>query len=304
MMPGSSRSGSPTSLPRVQGAALLLVLWLIVLMTGLVGGFALLARVEGLQGRALTRGLVADNAARAGVEYALTRVALTDPRQRWRADGRPYRWRFAGADVEVSVVDEGGKVDLNQADVPLLGALLRAVGLDQALSERLAAAIADWRDTDPLSQPAGGGEDSDYANAGLPYGAKDAEFESVAELQQVLGFTPAIYARIEPHVTVFSGRARPEPAFASAEVLDALGMNGQQLIAQRRRGESASGPALPGMEGGEPLNAATSGTYSIDSRAQLADGRAAALRVVVRAGGSGIPGTAYTALRWEEGTPR
>lgn len=288
----------------MRGAALLLVLWLIVLLTGLVGGFALQARVEGLQGRALTRGLVAENAARAGVEYALTRVALTDPRMQWHADGRPYRWRFADADVEISLIDEDGKLDLNQADVPLLGALLRAVGVDQAQADRLAAAIADWRDTDQLSQPAGGGEDPDYASAGLPYGAKDAEFESVAELQQVLGFTPAIYARVEPHVTVFSGRARPEPAFASAEVLDALGMNGQDVIAQRSRWDPASGQAPPGLGGGGPLIASASGTYSIDSRARLADGRVAVLRVVVRASGNAMPGMAYTALRWEEGAPR
>lgn len=289
---------------RMRGAALLLVLWLIVLMTGLVSGFALLARVEGLQGRALTRGLVAGNAARAGIDYALTRVALTDPRLQWRADGRPYQWRFADAQIEVSLIDEGGKLDLNRADVPLLGALLRATGVDQAQADRLAAAIADWRDTDQLSQPAGGGEDPDYANAGLPYGAKDAEFESIAELQQVLGFTPAIYARLEPHVTVFSGRARPDPAFASAEVLDALGMNGQDVIAQRRRWDPASGQPAPAIDGSAPLNAGASGTYSIDSRAQLADGRVAVLRVVVRAGGSAIPGMAYTALRWEEGAPR
>lgn len=286
---------------RMRGAALLLVLWLIVLLTALVGGFALLARIEGLQGRALTRGLVAENAARAGVEYALTRVALTDPRRQWRADGRPYRWRFADADVEISLIDEAGKLDINQADVPLLGGLLRALGVEQAQAERLASAIADWRDTDQLTQPVGGGEDPDYASAGLPYGAKDAEFESVAELQQVLGFTPAIYALLEPHVTVFSGRARPEPAFASAEVLDALGMDGQDVIAQRRRWDPASGLPGPNIAGGEILIASASGTYSIDSHARLADGRVAVLRVVVRAGGNAIPGMAYTALRWQEG---
>jgi general secretion pathway protein K len=285
--------------PGASGAALLLVLWLIVLLTGLVGGFAMLARVEGLQGRALTRGLVAENAARAGVEYALTRVAMVDPRQQWQADGRPYQWRFADAQVEVSLIDEGGKLDINQADVALLGALMRAVGVEQAQADRLAAAIVDWRDTDQLSQPAGGGEDPDYSGAGLPYGAKDAEFESIAELEQVLGFTPAVYARVEPHVTVFSGRARPEPAFASAEVLDALGMNGKDVVAQRRRGDPAAG--TPGVGDSAPLNGSASGTYSIDSRAQLADGRVAVLRVVVRAGGNAMPGMAYTALRWEEG---
>jgi len=61
-----------------RGSALILVLWLIVLLTALVGGFALAARTENLQGRVLARGIVASNAARAGMEYALTRVALPD----------------------------------------------------------------------------------------------------------------------------------------------------------------------------------------------------------------------------------
>ena len=54
-----------TRRPRMRGAALLLVLWLIVLLATLVGTFAVAARVENQQGRLLSRGLVADQAARA-----------------------------------------------------------------------------------------------------------------------------------------------------------------------------------------------------------------------------------------------
>lgn len=290
---------------RMKGTALILVLWLIVLLTALVGAFALAARTENLQGRVQVRGLVASSAARAGVEYALTRVALGDPRLQWRPDGRAYRWRFGEADVEVRMVDENGKVDLNQSDAQLLTALLQAEGakaggMDQAQAARLAAAIIDWRDADTLTQPAGGGEDGDYAAAGLPYGAKDADFESVAELQQVIGFTPALYSRLEPHVTVYSGQPRPDPDFASAPVLDAMGMNGADLVAQRGRPEAGG----PSQDGGLPIAGVAgpgSGTYSIDSRARLADGRESLLRVVVRVGGGSVPGMAYTPLRWEEG---
>ncbi|MFD0739094.1 general secretion pathway protein GspK [Lysobacter koreensis] len=297
------RRASPCRVQR--GAALLLVLWLIALLTALVGGFALTARVEQMQGRVLVRGLAAQNAARAGIEYALSRAVQTDPRRQWRADGRPYQWRYADAAVEVSLVDEDGKVDINQADAALLAALLRAAGAEARQAEQLAGAIVDWRDPDLLTQPVGGGEDPDYASAGLPYGAKDAEFESVAELEQVLGFTPALYALIEPHVTVYTGRQQPEPTFASAQVLTALGMDGAQVTEQRRRWDPSSGPPPPGLPGGAALNAGSSGTYSIDSRARLADGREAVLRVVVRTGGSSVPGMAYTPLRWEEGaSPR
>jgi general secretion pathway protein K len=289
-----------SGLNRSRGAALLLVMWLVALLAALVGAFALIARTEHLQGRVLVRGLVAENAARAGIEYAMTRVAASDPRRQWLPDGRTHRWRYADADVEVKLIDENGKIDLNQADMTLLTQFLQRFDVDQQQAAKLAAAILDWRDPDSLTQPAGGGEDGDYASAGLPYGAKDAEFESVAELEQVLGFTPELYAKLEPHLTVFSGRVRPDPAFASAEVLDAMGMNGADVVALRQRWNPASGQPPPVLPEGGSLVGSSSGTYSIESRARLADRREAVLRVVVRAGGS-MPGTAYTPLRWQAG---
>ena len=282
------------------GAALLLVMWLIALLAALVGAFALIARTEHLQGRVLVRGLVAENAARAGIEYAMTRIAATEPRQQWLPDGRTHRWRYGGARVEVRIVDENGKIDLNQADAALLTEFIRAFQPDQQRAAQLASFILDWRDPDSLTQPAGGGEDADYASAGLPYGAKDGEFESVAELEQVMGFTPDLYAKMAPHLTVFSGRVRPDPAFASAQVLDAMGMDGAEVVARRQRWNPASGLPPPELPDGGSLMGGSSGTYSIESRAQLADRREAVLRAVVRAGGS-TPGAAYTPLRWQAG---
>ena len=304
-----ARAAAPAG-ARMRGAALLLVLWLITLLTALVGGFALVSRVEALQGRVLVSGASASAVARAGLEYALTRIDHADPRLQWAPNGTPHAWRFGGAEVEVVVIDENGRVDLNHADATLLGGLLERVGVEPLLGARLAGAIVDWRDPDPLTQPSGGGEDADYASAGLPYGAKDAPFESVAELEQVLGFTPDIYDRLVPHVTVFSGRARPDAAFAPAEVLDAMGMDGAAAVQARGeidpvtglpRGGAAAGVAVEtGM-----LVGSRSGTYSIASRARLADGRHSELRAVVRVGGSAVPGMAYTALHWQEGaSPR
>jgi general secretion pathway protein K len=283
-----------------RGVALLLVMWLVALLAALVGAFALIARTEHLQGRVLVRGLVAENAARAGIEYAMTRVAAPDPRQRWLPDGRAHRWHYGDAEVVVEIVDENGKIDLNQADLTLLTEFIRHLGVDQQQATLLAAAIIDWRDPDSLSQPNGGGEDDDYAGAGLPYGAKDAEFESVAELEQVLGMTTELYAKMAPHLTVFSGRGRPDPAFASAEVLDAMGMDGADVVARREGWNPASGLPAPTLPDGGSLVGGSSGTYSIESRAVLADRRQAVLRAVVRAGGA-MPGAAYTPLRWQAG---
>src|SRR5690606_22186526 len=162
-----------------------------------------------------------------------------DPRRRWLPDGRPYEWAFAGTRVRIEAIDESGKVDLNAADVDLLSRLFVTVGVDQADATAIAAAIADWRDSDDLYQPQGGAEDPSYASAGLPWGAKDAPFDTVAEVEQVLGMTPAIYAKVAPLLTVYSGQARPDPNFAAAEVLQALGEDAEPILARRRRAGAA-----------------------------------------------------------------
>lgn len=277
---------------RQRGAALLLVLWLVVLLTALVGAFALTARMEALQGRVGTRGAMTQEIARAGMEYALVRVADRNPETHWPPDGRAHAWTFDGHDVQVRIIDETGKVDINQADLSLLSRLMQALGQPPDASDALAAAIIDWRDADTLSQPVGGAEDDAYAAAGRDYGAKDAPFETIAEVEQVLGMTPELYARLAPFLTLYSGRAQPDASYAQGPVLAAMGLDAAAWLAQRNAGGATVNPQLVGTG---------SGTYSIESRARLADGREASLWTVVRAGSSPVPGSAYTLLRWEEG---
>lgn len=279
-----------------RGAALLLVLWLITLLAALVGAFALTARIEQQQGRVLSRGVAGDQAARAGLEYALTRLAMDDPALQWQPDGRPYAWRFHDVDVELRIVDETGKVDLNAADGLLLAALLQATGVEQSNAVQVAGAIVDWRDGDDFVQITGGAEAADYASAGRPYGAKNAPFESVAEVEQVLGMTPALYEAVAPYLTIYSRLPTPDPQFAAAPVLQAMGVDADPILAAR---EATAVQLMGALIGGG------SGTYSVESQARLPEGRTARLRAVVRTGGGAVPGTAYTVLRWEEGaSPR
>ena len=268
---------------RQRGAALLLVMWLILLLSGLVAGYAAAARIESMQGNGLARGAASGEAARAGVEYAASRLLDPDPARRWASDGRSYRFAFDGAQVEVSVRDEAGKIDLNVAGHALLLEFFVALGESRDAASRLAGAILDWRDEDSLTQPAGGAEDPNYQAAGLAWGAKDAPFETVAELEQVLGMRPALYASAAPYLTVFSGAPMPDARSADGIVLQAMGVD---------RPRAVDPDAVP---------LAGSGTYSIDSRARLADGRRAHVSVILRLGGNGLPGSAYTPLRWQDG---
>jgi general secretion pathway protein K len=281
-----------------RGAALLLVMWLVALLASLVGAFALSARIERLQERVLTRGTIAGEAARAGLEMALVRASDPDPRRRWLPDGRTYHWNYDGIPVDVEVTDEQGKIDINSADPGLLAGLFRAVGLPGDQATRLASAMVDWRDADSLTQPQGGAEDPDYDSAGLPYGAKDAPFETIAELEQVLGMTPAVYAMVEPYITIYTGQPTPNQVYAAAPVLTAMGLDGAAIVKSRQ----AQQPGATPVPGEADLVGGGSGTYSIRSVAHLREGRTAGIKGVIRTGGNGAPGSAYTALDWEEGT--
>ena len=289
-----------------RGIAFILVLWVVIMLTVLLGSFAVIARTERMQSRHLFDSTQARYAAEAGLNLAVYEMRKNDPLQRWIGDGRPYKFSFGEAEIEVSIFDDAGKVDLNTADRELLRRLLIATaGKPDDEADRLADAIIDWRDPDDIPSLQGG-EKSEYASADLPYGPRNAPFETVAELQQVLGMDYATFARIEPAVTIYSGRAFPSPAYAPLQAL--LAMNGvtiefaNQLIERRQLippGAPYDGMTMPD---GTPIVADGSGvTYSVKSRATLSNGSSTLLDATLRLGGTGVDGRPYAILRWRDG---
>ena len=314
----------------VRGAALLLVLWVIVMLTGVITLFATAARTEGLQGRTLARATAARYAAEAGIDVAVLHLQGGDMQQRWLPDGRPQRFAFEGHRIELRVVDEAAKVDLNAAPPDVLAGLFIALGVDQDRARALAGAIVDWRDADNLLTAEGGAEDPDYEHAGLPYGAKDRPFDTVAELQQVLGMDAVTLQRARPYLTVYTGQARPTPTFAALPVLQALGLTPEQAeLVRSQRGEPvAGGPGASGdgdardagdaagearppprtVQGPAPLPgqlatlaAQGTGTYSISSLATRADGTRVRIQTTLRIGGGSGSGQLYLPLSWHVG---
>ena len=288
-----------------RGVAFVLVLWLLALLTILLGSFALIASTEGLQARHLFETTEARYAAEAGVNRAVYQLAIPDPTQRWIPDGRKYELEFERAKLAIEITDETGRIDLNAADTLTLANLFLAHGLAQDEADRLAAAIMDWRDTDDLVSP-NGAEDPDYEAADLDYGAKDAPFDTVSEVQQVLGMTYDLYLRLQPSLTIYSGQPTPNPAFAPMEVLRILpGMNedlARQIIEARHAWDPTSGAPPPMLPDGTPLMASGgSGTYSIAARATLPNGAWTSLEATVRLGGTGVSGLAYSVLRLQDG---
>ena len=215
------------SIPRIgaceSGMVLVIVLWIVTLLAVMAGSFAYSMRVEtrlatGTVERAQARAL-----AEAGIAYALAWQLDQETQKQWPPNGDLREWSFGGGRLRIQVVDAGGLVNLNTADTALLKALLAAADIDSQDQDRLADAIQDWRDPDDQPLPHGA-EAGDYRAAGRP-GPKNAPFESVEELGQVLGMTQKLYERIADVGTVFSYHSGVNPELASAQLLQALGLD-------------------------------------------------------------------------------
>jgi general secretion pathway protein K len=159
------------------------------------------------------------------VEAATSRaiVALLDtrPDRRWRTDGSPYDFAFEGTRIRISIQDELGKIDLNQAEESAFVNLLQSGGLDSSSATDLADKILDWRTTTSLKH-LNGAKESEYRASGSAFQPRNGPFQSVDELLLVMDMTPEIFQRIEPAVTVYSGHQFIDPQVAPQEALQAL----------------------------------------------------------------------------------
>jgi general secretion pathway protein K len=152
-----------------------------------------------------------------------TILGLIDRRRdkAWRSDGVVQSFVFDGQSIGLVVQDELGRIDLNRADTGLLTGLFQSVALSPEQVSGTVDKILDWRDSTPLKH-ANGAKEQDYRLAGLPYGPRNGPFQSVEELMLVMGMTPALFARVRPALTVYSGRQFIDPQVAPPEALLAL----------------------------------------------------------------------------------
>jgi general secretion pathway protein K len=293
----------PYRMSSQSGIALVLVLWVLLLLTIVTGSFVLMARMDRLEAHALLSGTQARFSAEAAINLAV--LALRDPEDetRMRADGRVYEQEIDGVLVEVSAVDERGKLDINATNELTLVNLFSGHGVEIGEAEFLAAAVLDWRDTDELERVNGAEEDSYFA-AGLAVGPANRPFMMIEELLQVIGMPYELFRRLEPGITVFSRAGEPDPAFAPAEALMALSditheeaLNFVQERNSHQPGDSI-GTELPNgtvvMEQGRGV------TYSIQARATMPNGVWEQLQATIRLGGNRT-GSPYRVLRWREG---
>jgi len=127
-------------------------------------------------------------------------------------DGRPFAFPIEGGMIRGRLEDAQRCFNLNSlvsgvsggdlwlpdpAAVGRLGLLITAVGSPQNEAQAVARAAVDWIDTD-LDRS--GAEDEAYARRTVSYRTAEQPFAEASELRAVQGVTPALYARLRPHV--------------------------------------------------------------------------------------------------------
>ncbi len=183
---------------RERGFALLIVLWTLVLVALIVSHMVAAARQETRLAANLRTGAELGAVADGGVHEAIFHV-LDKSAAHWAADGLVHRSANRQVSLDIRVRSEAGKVNLNTAPLDLLSALLRETGLDRAAADGIAVAIVAWR-ARPGQAPSMAAA---YRQAGREYEPPNAPFESVRELEDVLGVTPAILGKVAPYLTIY-----------------------------------------------------------------------------------------------------
>jgi general secretion pathway protein K len=77
--------------------------------------------------------------------------------------------------------------------------LMQVLGVPERQSQAIAAASADWIDSDGATSQMGA-EDSAYAGGERPYRTGNTLFADASELRAVLGMTPELYALLRPYL--------------------------------------------------------------------------------------------------------
>jgi general secretion pathway protein K len=198
---------------------LILVLWGLVLIGLLVSHLMAASRMETHIAMNMVTQAEASAAADGAVHHAIFHFLDPDDRTHWAADGEPHRIAIGPVTVDVRIIDEAGRVNPNIASEGLMASLFRVVGADAGQAAALASAMADW--IRPSDLNLFGGTMDAYRTAGFDYGPPGAPFETLDEINLVLGMTPEMAARLRPHLSLWT-KNNPNPDQADPVVRRAL----------------------------------------------------------------------------------
>ena len=268
------------------GFVLVAVLWLIMLLSIMAMGLSYSSRQSVRSMSALVGGTQARYLAQGGVQLALANLLNTEAGERLLGDNESVVLELPHGEVELSVIDESGKIDINVAGAELLARLFVSVEVSEEDAEALADAVLDYRDEDDLPG-VHGAEDKQYQSADLPWESKDSAFTNVDEMQRVYGMERWIYQAIVPHLTIYSRSKGVNPEVASLQILQALSddsLSALESYVDQRRENHLEGLAMPESPLIERqfVSRSRGETFTISASGRTPSGQRSAITTTVR----------------------
>ncbi len=202
-----------------KGIALFLVLWVLILLSVIVGEFSHAMRTEINIARNFRDEAQAYYFAQAGIYQAIFELIKTETKppqiqgvefdkkqdkSRWRINADIAAENFAEGSFKVKIDNESGKFDLNAADEDVLRIMLAPFKLDAHQKDVIVDSVQDWREEGNFHRLNGAKNDY-YQSLPEPYSCKNAEFDSTEELLLVRGMTQEIYDGLKEMITVYRG---------------------------------------------------------------------------------------------------
>ncbi|HEX7938600.1 MAG TPA: hypothetical protein VF483_06370 [Gemmatimonadaceae bacterium] len=222
--------------PQRRGYVLLTTLWMLVALSAVAAATALVAR-RALAAAAnrtafIRAGWVAEgcaSAAMSGLERALAEAG--DPARTWESLDSLAE-SYSSPNCFVAVRPVGLSLNVNTASEADLIRFARAMRLDPARADSLAAAILDWRDADSIPRPAG--TEATWYRAAGRLGPRNAPFQSPRELLLVRGakWLPGIDTLLSPENDPVLLTRAPEAVIAGLPHLPAEAVGA--ILAARR----------------------------------------------------------------------
>jgi len=254
-----------------RGVALVIVLWVVMVLSLLISGFAFTMHVETQVASFARKELKAEMLARSGIEVAKMELILhqqspTDSafdalNQDWSTNVLYVDQELGDGTYNVKITDEDSKIPINTASDLQLKRLLTLLGVDPFDADIIVDSILDWREPGDLARLNGAKNDF-YQSLSPPYRAKNAPLDRVSELLLVRGITPELYngtaTEDQPahpsfpdlFTTMSSGKVNVNTA--SAMVLQAmLNLDDQQVQSLLTRRDGPDG--VPGTEDDVPF---------------------------------------------------
>jgi general secretion pathway protein K len=212
------------------GMALIAVLWITAALSLLAMSLSQMARTDlrvvGVFEQSTEAQAKADGALVVVADQLMGQLATINAEKELQVS-------VAGDIIPVQVVSSSGFININMAGADLLRDMfIYGAGLHFEQASSLAQNVVSWRtQTTPL-QP-GAEYDEAYQQAGLAP-PRHGSFITTQDIRQVLGVTPAIYAKISPLIVAnqMAVNSLVDPNMAPAGVLLVLAAGNKAVVAR------------------------------------------------------------------------